>query len=247
MQIMKDIYLVGGFPYGYHRSIGGFKLKNMYAVKGKDALVLVDTGEDEDQLEVAYRNIEYWGLSDLPISHVLITHSHYPSAANAHVLREGGAKIVAGPSDAEGIETGDDRTIGYAYTHKSKFVPCKVDLEVKDGDVVRAAGLEFEVIHVPGHSPGSVVYRLVMEGRSVLFTGDTVKVADYCAGARLGWTGGADYDQAQYIESIRRLSKMDADVLLPADRQPCMREGWQILVSAYMTVKMNLLNQPADH
>ncbi len=247
MQIMKDIFLVGGFPYPYQRSIGGFKLKNIYAVKGKDALVLVDTGEDEVQLKLAYLNIEYWGLSNYPISHVLITHSHYPSAANAHILRDGGAKIVAGPGDAEGIETGDERTISYAYTHKKGFVPCKVDLKVKDGDVVHAAGLDFEVIHVPGHSTGSLIYKLLMEGRTVLFTGDTVKVADYCSGARLGWTGGADYDQTKYVESIRRISKMDADILLPADRQPCMREGWQLLQDAYMTVKMKLLNQPADH
>lgn len=246
MQIIKDIFLVGGFPYPYTRTIGGFKLKNIYAVKGTNALVLVDTGEDEVQLKIAFENIEYWGLSHLPISHVLITHSHYPSAANAHLLRNAGAKIVAGPSDAEGIETGDERTISYAYTHKKKFMPCLVDLKVRDGDVVHAAGLDFEVIHVPGHSTGSVIYKLVTEGRTVLFTGDTVKVADYCSGARLGWTGGADYDQMKYIESIKRISKMDGDILLPADRQPCMREGWQLLENAYMAVKMKLLNQPAD-
>ncbi len=246
MQLTKDIYLVGGYPYPYLRSAGGFKLKNIYAVKGDGALVLVDTGEDEVQMELAYRNIDYWGLSDLPISHVLITHAHYPSAANAHLLRNAGAKIVAGPSDAEGIESGDERTIGYAYTHKERFVPCTVDIKVEDGDTVEAAGLTFEVIHTPGHSTGSLIYKLVVEGRTVLFTGDTVKVADYCSGAKLGWTGGADYDPKAYVESIRRVSTMDADVLLPADGQPCMREGWQILQSAYVTAKMTLLNQPAD-
>jgi hydroxyacylglutathione hydrolase len=246
MQITKRVFLIGGFPYPYRRSIYRLKLKNIYAVAGKDALVLVDTGEDEDQLKIAQENIVYWGLSELSISHVLITHSHYAHCANAHVLRKSGAKIVAGPGDAEGIESGDDRTINYAYTHKNKFIPCKVDIRVKDGDTVHAAGLDFEVIHVPGHSSGSLIFRLKMDDKIILFTGDTVKADNYCSQAKLGWSGGTDFDPTKYMESIKRISKLSADILLPGDSQPCLREAWQLLQDSYTQAKMKLLNQPAD-
>ena len=246
MQLIKNVYLIGGFPFPYTGHGYRWKLKNMYAVKGDDAIILIDTGEDETQLGIALENLEYWGLSKYPISHVLITHSHFAHSANAHILRKQGAKIVAGYSDAEGIEAGDDRTIGYAYTNRKKFEPCTVDIKVKDGDVVSAAGLDFTIVHVPGHSTGSVLYRLVMDGKIVLFTGDTVGVAPYCSSAKLGWTGGADYNQDLYIESIKKIFKMDADIILPGDLQPCLREGWQILECMYTEAKQKLLNQPPD-
>lgn len=246
MQVARDIYLIGGYPYPYYKDRYGLKLKNMYAIKGKDGIVLVDTGEDETQLAIAYQNLEYWGLSDLPITHVLITHSHFAHCANAHIFKEKGALIIAGQGDAEGIETGDDRTINYAFTHQKKFTPCKVDKIVRDGDKIETAGLEFSVIHTPGHSPGSVIYRIVMYGKIILFTGDTVAVNQYCSGSRLGWTGGADYDQGVYLQTINRICTMEADFILPGDFQPCLREGWQMMVDLKSRSKMKVLNQPAD-
>lgn len=246
MQILKNVYLIGGYPYPYHRYINGYKLKNVYAVKGKESVIWIDTGEDEKQLKLAEENMRYWGLYDYPISHILITHSHYAHCANAHILRKRGAKIVASIEDAEGIESGDDRTIGYAYTHKERFIPCKVDLKVKDGDELKIGGLTFKVIAVPGHTRGSVFYRLEMEGKTILFTGDTVKVGPYCSKAKLGWNGAVDYDRDAYIASIKKISSMSADILLPGDSQPCLKEGWEILENTYIAVKMRLLNQPAD-
>ena len=41
---------------------------------------------------------------------------------------------------------------------------------VRDGDVIGLAGFELEVLHTPGHTPGSVCFRLPEE----IFTGDLV-------------------------------------------------------------------------
>lgn len=48
--------------------------------------------------------------------------------------------------------------------------------EVADGDVVRLAGIDFEVIGAPGHTPGSVVYRVAGDGDRppIAFTGDVL-------------------------------------------------------------------------
>ncbi len=211
MEIVKNVYQVAGYPYGTHQ--------NIYVIKGEDALMMVDTGIDESDLALVDENLTYWGLKDYPISHVLITNSHYDHCANAHILRKKGAKIVAGPSDAEGIESGDDRTASYAFTHKKKFIPCTVDLKIKDGDVIKSPGIKIEAIHVPGYTKGSMFYKFVTGGKILLFTGDVIKV--FWAGnnlqSKLGWSGGVDYDRELYLETIKnKISVMPADILLPA-------------------------------
>jgi len=241
MEIIRNVYQVSGPPYGTHQ--------NVYVVKGDKALVMVDAGIDEHELAVIDENLAYWDLADLPISHVLITNSHYDHCANAHLLKKRGARIVAGPSDAEGIETGDDRTASYAYTHKGKFVPCPVDIKVKDGTEVSAAGLKFQVIHVPGYTKGSVFYRLMMDNKIVLFTGDVIRIDDHFANtmvrkAKLGWSGGMDYDRDQYFATIKKISTMEADLLLPANFQVCMHGGWEILRDSYVVARMAWYTKP---
>jgi glyoxylase-like metal-dependent hydrolase (beta-lactamase superfamily II) len=242
VEIIRNVYQVSGPPYGTHQ--------NVYVVKGKAALVMVDTGIDEDELSLIDENLTYWGLSDLPLSHVLITNSHYDHCANAHLLRKRGARIVAGPGDAEGIEAGDDRTAGYAYSHKSNFVPCKIDLKVKDGTELDISGLKFRVIHVPGYTKGSVFYEITMEGKIVIFTGDVIRMQDHFANtmvrkSKLGWSGGVDYDRDQYFRTIKRISTLKTDLLLPANFQVCMRDGWEILRDAYVEARMQWLNRPS--
>lgn len=236
MQLVPNVYLVSGFAYGLH--------PNVYAVQGKGAMVLIDTGLDEHDLAMIDENLHGWGLAQLPLSHILITHAHFDHCGNALVLRERGALTAAGPSDAEGIELGDDRTIPYAYGRK--FPACAIDIRVKDGDVIRAAGLDFEVIHVPGHSAGCVFYRLVMDGRTLLFTGDVVRVGANCESAKLGWSGGVDYDRDAYMQSLKRIRKLDADVILAGHFQPCLKDGFKVLQNAYMRALLDW-RQPATY
>ena len=58
------------------------------------------------------------------------------------------------------------------------------DIKLKDGDMLEVGSLNIEVIHTPGHTPGSVCY-LVGEN---LFTGDTLFVG---AAGRTDLIGGS--------------------------------------------------------
>jgi glyoxylase-like metal-dependent hydrolase (beta-lactamase superfamily II) len=72
------------------------------------------------------------------------------------------------------------------------------------GDVVTVGGVDIELVHTPGHTPGSQCFMV----RERLVSGDTLFL-DGC-----GRTDLPGSDHAQMIESLRRLSKVDDDVTL---------------------------------
>ncbi|NHN35266.1 MBL fold metallo-hydrolase [Paenibacillus agricola] len=224
MQIVKGIYQLAGQPYGVS--------SNTYAVLGQDSIVLVDCGTGNEELQLIEKNMIEWGLEEFPISHLLLTHSHFDHSGNAHVFRKKGTKVIAGVGDAEGIELGDERVLYYSY--KQNFVPCRVDQKVQDGDRLQIAGLEFEVIHVPGHSRGSVVYSLMYKGKKIMFTGDTV-MAGPNGQPKLGVTVAEDFNVDVYLQSLKKLSKLEADAVLGGHFQPCLQNATFLLRRGYRT------------
>ena len=72
------------------------------------------------------------------------------------------------------------------------------------GDVVRVGDVEIELVHTPGHTPGSQCFLV----RGKLVSGDTLFL-DGC-----GRTDLPGSDHHQMIESLKRLSKVDDDVVL---------------------------------
>jgi glyoxylase-like metal-dependent hydrolase (beta-lactamase superfamily II) len=244
MRILKNVFQVSGIPFGYapHGPIG----VNVFAVRGENVIVLVDCGGSIEELEVIDEWLRYWNLKDYPISHILITHAHTYHMGNAYIFRKRGAKIVAGIDDAEYIETGDHRVIDSGPFKLRPYHPCIVDLKVKDGDIIESGGLRFEVISAPGHTPGSTIYKLVDDGKTILFTGDVLKVGPECKSSFLGWTGSAGYDREKYFETIKKISKMHADVILPGEYHICLKDGWKILQDSYLRALLEW-RQPAEY
>jgi glyoxylase-like metal-dependent hydrolase (beta-lactamase superfamily II) len=79
----------------------------------------------------------------------------------------------------------NDPSVREKSSHELGLPPSDpVDIKLKDGDVLEVGTLNIEVIHTPGHTPGSVCY-LVGEN---LFTGDTLFVG---AAGRTDLIGGS--------------------------------------------------------
>ena len=91
------------------------------------------------------------------LARVVTTHRHWDHhRALAEVVEATGAETVAGEEDAAEL-------------------PVKVDRAVSDGDTVRVGECELEVIHLVGHTPGSIA--LLYDdpaGTPHLFTGDSL-------------------------------------------------------------------------
>lgn len=235
MQLAKRLYQLAGPFYGNSSSV--------YGLVGDRSLVLIDAGMDEAQLEVVDENLKYWGLDRYPISHVICTHCHFDHSGNAAKLRERGAVIVADKVDAKAIESGDDRTIGFAFMGK-KFPVCKVDVKVEDGETVEAAGLKIEILATPGHTAGSICPRIELDGKTMLFTGDTIHVGLNCNFSRLGWNGSVDFDSEAYFHSIEKLKDLQVDMILAGHEYNCLKNGSKILQDAYKEALLNLRPLP---
>lgn len=223
MRLTEHVYLLSGFAYGLH--------PNVYGIDTEEGIILIDTGLDEEDYSCIRGRLCDWKLDQKPVLAVLITHAHFDHSGNAHAFRREGAKICAGDGDAQGIELGDDRTI--AYTYSMEFPPCQVDEILSDQQKISFGGLTFECIHVPGHSQGSMAYSVRVDGKSILFTGDFIQAKENAQVAKLGFSGGEDYDPQAYLNSLNRIRRLRPEIVLGGHHQPCLLNGWKILNKAY--------------
>lgn len=107
--------------------------------------------------------------SGLVIEKILLTHSHWDHFADAHLLKmRTAAQLYVHPSDVGNLEhPGSDGIPLFVPIHS-----VKPDRLLKERDLIQVGNLSLEVIHTPGHSPGSVCFYI--EGKKLLFSGDTL-------------------------------------------------------------------------
>ncbi|MBY0321548.1 MAG: MBL fold metallo-hydrolase [Reyranella sp.] len=131
---------------------------------------------------------------DLTIDWILETHAHADHLSAAPYLRmKSGAKVVIG----EHIRAVQKIFKGVFNVADVSEDGTEFDRLVRDGDRLALGSLEIEVMHLPGHTPADVAYRV----DDAVFVGDTIFMPDYGT-ARTDFPGG---DAATLYRSIRRL------------------------------------------
>lgn len=224
MQILPNIYLLDGFAYAQHT--------NFYLVHSSRGNIVIDAGTVAADLERAEQRLEPWSISLKNVDTLLLTHSHYDHVGNAAALRQRGATVIAGPGDAEGVELADWRTAPYAAGFQ---VPaCQVDRIVHNGDIIETCGFQFEAIHAPGHTNGSVIYQLRHSGKIIWFVGDVLMCQNTNFEPELGWQGGEDFNKAIYLQTLRRLATMPVDCILAGHYFPYLQGGQRLVGRAYV-------------
>jgi hydroxyacylglutathione hydrolase len=88
----------------------------------------------------------------------------------------------------------------------SRYPRVAFDFFLTEGSL-KAGGVELEIIHTPGHSPGSIC--IYWPSRKALFAGDVIFEQGV---GRTDLPGGSS---AQLKDSIERLSSLDIEFLLP--------------------------------
>jgi glyoxylase-like metal-dependent hydrolase (beta-lactamase superfamily II) len=134
---------------------------------------------------------------------ILETHAHADHLTAAPLLKaRTGAKVVIGEhiSDVQKIF----RTVFNAADVSEDGR--EFDRLVKDGEVLTLGNLRIEVMHLPGHTPADVAYRI----GDAVFVGDTIFMPDYGT-ARTDFPGG---DAPTLYRSIRRLLSLPPETRL---------------------------------
>jgi glyoxylase-like metal-dependent hydrolase (beta-lactamase superfamily II) len=125
---------------------------------------VVDPGGDLDEIQKAIAEI---GIS---VEKIILTHGHIDHAGGAHDLRDALGVTIEGPHPADKFLLDQLAKQGAAYGIPAK--PVTPDRWLAEGDTVAVAGHDFEVLHCPGHSPGSVV--LVNRAQKFILMGDVL-------------------------------------------------------------------------
>ncbi len=159
--------------------------------------VVVDPGGDTAPLlqEIQQRQLK--------VRYILNTHGHIDHiAANAYLVAATGAAIGIHPADRELLATG-----GGAEWFDLAYVPSPPPtLELTDGQVVEVGRLHLQVIHTPGHTPGSICFYIPEE--EALLTGDTLFASSV---GRTDFPGGSSH---ALTESLKRLLALPPQTII---------------------------------
>ncbi len=165
-------------------------------------------------------SITHAGIDLDDIKRIILTHTHFDHIGCLREIQKRipWAELWVHSLEGDPLEKGDERTVygiemfqqvcqaQYGIQPGSFTFP--VDRKLEGGETLRIGGMAWEVIHIPGHSIGSV--GLYDPAEKILIPGDVI-YADYAIG-RFDLYGA---DGAELKKSLMKLSQKKVEVLLP--------------------------------
>lgn len=190
-QIIKNIYHVGDNGCSVY----------LADTQSDQGLVLIDAGMNLDMI----KQIDFHGLSFEDIQHCILTHCHIDHIGICAALKRElpDIKFYAHELDATPIEepNHDGRTAASWYG--VMFEPVKLYQKFHSDTVLKIGSNNFQCIHTPGHTPGSISVLVESEGKKVLFGQDLHGPFNESFLSSLN-----DYQQ-----SMRKLLDLEIDIL----------------------------------
>ena len=197
MKIAQNLWQVGG---------GGFTAAEdaaIYLIGFENQAALIDAGCGRAHNQLV-ANISAVLPAEIPIPYLFLTHCHYDHVGGAAAIRDQyGCKIVAHRLDAPYLEKGDT-TVTAASWYGTKMNPLSIDHKIQEQTERFKIGKgELIAHHCPGHSPGSVVYRIKLADQTVLFGQDVHGPLD----------SSFLSNRQDYINSLKFMMTLKADIL----------------------------------
>lgn len=192
----------------------------IHAILEADGVTLIDTGY-AGSLPRITKALADLGRPLSDVRRVICTHGHPDHAGGAQALADLGIEILIHPADA--ANTRVDLRSAIRQPSRGRFFaamtpPLATYTPLEDGEVVAVLG-GLEVIHTPGHTPGSVC--LYARQRSLLFVGDVLQ-------RRFGKVSAASAlysdDAAGARSSLQRLAGLDVRTVIFSHFPPLVDE-----------------------
>ena len=160
-EIVKNIYHVGDSGCSVY----------LIDTQSDDGLVLIDCGMNLNMI----KRISKVGLNPMDIKHCILTHFHIDHIGACHSLENFNKKVkfYAHELDADAIEQeGHDHKTA-AKWYGVDYTPVKLEKRLKgDTEILKFGPYEFQCIHTPGHTPGSLVVLIEVNNTKILFGQD---------------------------------------------------------------------------
>ena len=163
-----------------HKVVVGPMDNNVYVLRCRqsDEAVLLDAANEHERLLELCR--------DLGVRRVLETHGHWDHIQAVPAVRDAGYEVGVTAADAGMLPS--------------------YDFVLEDDSVIPVGRLALRTIHTPGHTPGSMCFRV--EGLPLLFSGDTL----FPGGPGATKFEGGDFPTIIRSIEERLFSPLDADV-----------------------------------
>ena len=184
---------------------------NCYIVGDPDTkeAIVIDPGDDADRLA------ESLAEKQLTVTAIVATHAHFDHIVAAERLRAlTGAPFYLHAEDKPLLAWMQES--GRLFLGTELPPPPEVDTEPREGDLLRAGSVDLEVVHTPGHSPGSI--SLITE--DAVFSGDTLFAGSI---GRTDLPGG---DAQALLDAVKdKLFRLDADLTVYPGHGPATTLG----------------------
>jgi glyoxylase-like metal-dependent hydrolase (beta-lactamase superfamily II) len=219
---------------------------NVWHVRGATRDLVVDTGNGIGDLGSELASL----VGDRPVVAVA-THDHFDHIGGLHAFEERWCH----EADADGIREPDELALlredfapgledeirWYGYEPPDRVITAlpREGFDVAgwrtpateptrllgEGDVVDLGDRVFEVLHVPGHTAGSIA--LWDANRGVLFTGDTAALDDPLHAE----------DEGAFVSSLQRLRALPVEIVCAGHSRPFGREELRLLIDEQLATR----------
>jgi hydroxyacylglutathione hydrolase len=186
----------------------------VYLLCETDRLVVIDAATP-GRAGAIWRHLRDLGYAPQDVDEIWLTHGDIDHMGSVAALKaSSGARVIAHQDDAPLVEGCAQRELGpvplagtwqrlFNWAVDRIFEPTTVDCPVEDADRLG----DWRVVHVPGHTPGSVCF--YHPGRRIAFVGDAIN-------HRRGQLGAPPLtfssDMAQAHASIQKIAALDLAV-----------------------------------
>jgi glyoxylase-like metal-dependent hydrolase (beta-lactamase superfamily II) len=124
--------------------------------------MVVDPGAEGEKILQLLESLE------LQLQLVVNTHAHFDHVGgNALLVKQTGAELLLHPADLPLLDRAAEHAAGFGLAATPSPQPTRL---IQEGERVEFGSLGFDILHVPGHSPGGVC----LYGHGHLFAGDVL-------------------------------------------------------------------------